>query len=467
MLRRHTRVADRRGMAAVVSMIFVVLLATLAAGFVAGIDLGLIQSDNGTRVMDAGLTAESGLAFTLYQLESLRLPNDTTIDTLLPRLRDALATQLAPSVDLAGQSTTYADGTVTVPAIPLGTGSFTSRFYLSGPAGQQKCCLRVTGNSRGVARTILVTFLLTEKSASVFNFGVASRGRIVVNGSALLTGVNDPSEASVLSTRSEPVAIQAGGHATITGDLYVTGADASYVVLQGGGLTIGGESDLGEIMADHVYLGAEEPDFPPIDTAQFASLPTTIIDSTTPLGGTTFNNIRIKAGTDPTFAGGTTINGIIYVEKPNKVKFAGGVTIKGLIVTEDGSSCPPDSCQIDFRGNVSAPGVGALPDTDQFRQIRTQTGSFLLAPGFGATFRGSVSTINGTIAADQISFSGASSVSGSVTGSILGLKDNPMTLSGNATIRINKKDADLTPAGFRHPMGLTIQADSYTEVVGQ
>ena len=324
----------------------------------------------------------------------------------------------------------------------------------------------VTGKSGEFKRYASIKCATVGKRSAIFDFGVASRGKIIISGSATLQGKNDSSEACVLSTREQPVAIMAGGHATIGGDLYVTGDDVDYVYLQGSGLSIGGTSDVYEIFRNHVYLGTEEPDFPPIDTSPFIPLAVNVVDSTTDLnGGNVFNNIIVKAGTDPQFPADTVINGVMYVEAPNHVTFAGSTTINGLIVTEDASTRPIADCTIDFRGSSSAPGVAALPDTEEFAAVKKETGTVLLAPGFDVSFRGNTNSINGLIAADKLSFIGNSNISGEVYGSIIGLKDNELCLKGNAEITINRPSETELPAGFHHPYGLVLLASSYSEPV--
>ena len=153
----------------------------------------------------------------------------------------------------------------------------------------------------------------------------------------------------------------------------------------------------------------------------------------------------------------------MYIEAPNIVTFAGQATINGMIVTEDASTGNIADCQIDFRGTSSAPGVQALPDISEFKEIKTHTGTVILAPSFGVSFRGASNSINGLIAADKLAFLGNSNISGDVSGSIIGLKDNELNLQGNATIRISRPNASSLPAGFEHPFGLEPQAGTYTE----
>ena len=98
--------------------------------------------------------------------------------------------------------------------------------------------------------------------------------------------------------------------------------------------------------------------------------------------------------------------------------------------------------------------------------MKAADGTAIVAPGFGLTFRGTTNTINGVIAADQLSFMGNSNISGNMTGTILGLKNLDMTLAGNTTIQIQRQDSGIVPAGFDHSLGLSVVSSSYDEPVG-
>jgi hypothetical protein len=301
-------------------------------------------------------------------------------------------------------------------------------------------------------------------SADAFNYAVASKGGISVSGSATIDGMTSPDEAGVLSISQDAFAISVGGSATIGGDLYLTADGEDSVYLQGGGLSVGGSSDIDEIVGDHVHRLPEDPDFPELDLTPFQNLTTTVIDSSTDLSGPGLivNNARIAAGTNPEFKQDTVINGILYIESPNTVTFKSKATLNAIIVTEDATGLAGPN-ELDFKGQVSAPGVDALPDTPEFQAVKAQSGTILLAPGFDVQFCGSVNSINGTIAADQFSFLGNSNVSGEIAGTIIGLSSKNLVMSGNATILVNKQDSNDTPAGFVHFKGLAVIAGTYTE----
>ena len=152
------------------------------------------------------------------------------------------------------------------------------------------------------------------------------------------------------------------------------------------------------------------------------------------------------------------------MEAPNVVTFAGQTTINGFIVTEQ-NSLPIEQCQINFAGTVDAAGVAALPDTEEFAAVKQHTGTFLLAPGFAATFSGNFSTINGSIVADQLTFSGTAE--GIIKGGVIGLTDLPTELSGNVEIYVDRSTQDPDPAGIVKPFALETMPDSYTELTGE
>lgn len=461
----HNQLHDfgRKGVASILALAALVLLAVISATMATQGFLEFRKSDSLSRATQARLSAESGMAYMTQVVRQVRLSNDVNASTFMDEFHAALSELLAPMSN-SGVTVTKVGQTVRVSEIELPDVCFSSEFTLDVSANPPSTRMTVMGRSGDFVRQTAVTYACVGKRSSVFDFGVASRGKIVISGNASLLGVNDTSEASVLSTRDEPVAIEAGGSAVIEGDLYVTGSEVDYVYLKGGGLTIGGTSDYDQILNDHVYLGTQEPDFPEIDTDQFIPLAVNLIDSSTDLnGGSTFNNIRIAAGTNPHFPSDTIINGVMYIEAPNIVTFAAQTTINGLVVTEDASGSDIDDCQIDFRGCSSAPGVAALPDTSEFAAIKTHTGTVILAPGFGVSFRGSSNSINGLIAADRLSFLGNSNISGNIAGSIIGLSDYELNLKGNATIRISRPDSSFLPAGFEHPFGLEPQAGTYSE----
>jgi hypothetical protein len=452
---------DRGGLVYVLALVLLVVLTSVAVTVVGASGLSIRSSDNYDAVTRARLVAESGLAFLVGQIQQINLPYSTSGANFLTNLNTVLGNELNGTGNLAGQTVGINGSGVDIPQIQTGEGGFSARITW---LGSDLARLEVVGQARNVSRTVAMNLELGPKASGVFDYGIASRGKIVIKGNATFDGVNMPEEANILSTKSTPVAIEAGGSAYIGGDLSVTGEEGDYIIISGRGLSIGGTSDINEIVEHHLHLGVDDPEWPEVDISPFVPMAVNVLGSSSP-GGGTYTNIRIPAGTNPSFGGDTVVNGVMYIESPNQVKFTAKATINGVVVTEEDPGQALTDCQIDFRGQASAPGVQGLPNTEEWQTLKQYVGTVILAPGFGVSFRGNTNTINGTVAADELSFLGNSSISGNVTGSVLGLKNLPMTLSGSCTIKVDKLHSSKFPPGFQYPRGLTAVADSYAEVV--
>src|SRR5207302_646210 len=80
-------------------------------------------------------------------------------------------------------------------------------------------------------------------------------------------------------------------------------------------------------------------------------------------------------GTNPQFAGGAEVDGIMYVRSPNTLTFRGNFTLKGFIVFENAGSSAVN--KMDFRGSIT---VSPLPADPQFDPMRSVSGIAILAP---------------------------------------------------------------------------------------
>ena len=102
-----------------------------------------------------------------------------------------------------------------------------------------------------------------------------------------------------------------------------------------------------------------------------------------------------------------------------------------------------------------------LPDEPQFEEIRNDTGTFVLAPGFHLSFGGNFSTLSGAIAGNGIEFFG--NAGGTIDGSIINYSDEEMTLTGNSDLYFNRSGTTQVPAGFVPEIILQYNPNSYSE----
>lgn len=449
----------------VLALVVLALCTSLAVAVASGTGANLARIDNMQKSFNAQLAAESGLAFMLQTISEAKLPKDTDYDTLMTNLAAELGDALNDTPNLGDSTVTMMGSTVSVPAITMGDAVFyttLTRLNTDGD-GNQQCRLSITGASDGMTRSISIDLCLKTTPPPLFDYGIASKGTIDISGNAKILSLSEAGDASIFSAADDSTVISAAGNATLAGDLYACAEDVSAISLTGNS-EVGGTTDTDEIYSEHVHLDQDEPEFPEFDLSPFPGLATETVDSSTKTSGNkTFNNIHILPDANPTFNGNIVINGIAYIEAPNNVKFNGNLVINGFVVTSDGGDLPISGNQLTFNGNVSVPGVDALPDTEEFADVKLQKGTAILAPGFGVTFKGNNSGINGLIAADQLTFRGNSTLGGELTGMILGLADLPMSLRGNTTITINREEDDYTPVGFLYTSTFSVVANSYAE----
>ncbi|MBT3201638.1 MAG: hypothetical protein HN350_17185 [Phycisphaerales bacterium] len=459
---------SRRGVAYLFSLAMLALMTTMAVALMASTNLNLSRGQHMKDSLAAQLSAESGLQFVSMNFDKIRMPEGTNEATFATNLAAAIGEVLNETSNLCGGVVTCDGTTITIPKIIVGDSSFTCTVTILAPDvnGTPQCRVSSLGVSGLASRTVSLDMQMTGRAAGAFDYAIASKGGIYVSGNAEINGMNMPDEASVLSVNQNAIAISIGGSATIGGDLYLTAEDDGSLDLTGGGLSVGGESDINVIRDNNVHWLEDEPSFPELNLAPFEALAetATVIDASTDVDGKdlVFNNVRIAAGTNPEFKQDTVINGLLYIEAPNEVTFKSKVILNAIVVTEDGNGVTGAST-LDFKSQVTVPGVDALPDTEEFADVKTLRGTAILAPGFGVQFRGQVNSINGTIAADQFSFLGNSSISGDVSGTIIGLSSKDLVMSGNATILVNKEAADDTPAGFVHFQGVAPVGNTYSE----
>ncbi len=194
---RISRRARSAGIASVLAVFLLAVLATLAVALATITNLNARQSSNYRDSLAARLAAESGLSYMIMTMNTLRIPGTTTKETFLENSTTALAEKLDGTANLRELSVTNMGTQVAIPGISIPQGTFSSSLVLVDPT---HCRLETLGTVNGVSRRVRMDFQVVSRRPAVFDYGLASRGQIIVHGEASILGVNDPSEASVLST---------------------------------------------------------------------------------------------------------------------------------------------------------------------------------------------------------------------------------------------------------------------------
>lgn len=452
---------SRKGSALIIAMFFVILFSSFSVAMFTMSSNNMRIADNHQDANRAFEGAHSGLEFVRYWLGRVAMPGTTVPADRFAELVNDVSTD-SGAAGLYASVSYDEDGIVPLSVafnnISINTGlgqSFTATIAKT--ADLDVLQIDIAGTYGTMNRTIRTNYNFGTRSHNVFDFGVATRGPLTLLGNIALTGTNVSVEADVyIESLNNDQALSIGGHSQIAGDVTITNPDAEVDI--NGQAGIGGAMGYDDSM-EHVDIGEAPVEFPVPNPEYFQQYVQNIYDPETT--DTTFTNLFIPTGTNPTFGGGVTFNGIVYIEAGNVVTFAGHTTITGLIIGAGDMTDNSGENQINFQGTVVSNPVGDLPAGAEFDGLRDETGTFLMAPGFKASFGGNFDTLNGAIAANGIEFSG--NAGGTIGGSVLNYSDEPMLLGGNGNLYFNRSGTTEVPAGFGPEIILHYNASTYTE----
>ncbi len=424
-------------MTAVLAMLYLTLMASLALGFYSATNTAAIVSDNEQKVERTRLAAESGLDSARFNLSKVLIPAKALITQHFSLLCDQMSARLNGSGNLDNGSI-YADGISTI-RVPADTAKFVKadgqgsefQFTITN-LGDRKVRVTSTGHntyasaSTGI-RTVRLDFELQQKPSTIFQYGIATRGTVSTSGSTSLLGQPNPDKGSVLSVNSsDPTPVKIGGK-EISGDISVVNPNAN-VVVSGG--SVGGSTSASDIQANHVHKGVDDPEFPTLDTSMFIPYATNMY---TP-GKGTYSNIIIPPNTNPS---------------------------QGVIVTDTtGQVGNLNTNTVSFQGGFDAKGVETLDPS--YGDLRNLSGSFMIMPGFSLSFAGNFNaTAYGTIVVDKASMTGSAIIT--LHGSLIIMSDTPMTMQGNSQLTAGD-NALAFPAGLRFSNYYVAIPSTYDEV---
>ncbi len=463
----------RRGITSMMAMLYMVLFATLAIGFVAMVQSATQIAHNDQRGSRALLAAESGMNFIRFHLWALDIDHYTPPEELFDAVHAQLQARLNGTPNLLGRSIERSGDVISIP----GGGHW---IAADGDGGQFRITLTRHGKelvvrtfgrhgSTEASRGVQLTYGIFERPSAIFDYGVASKSNITMIGNTSIIGSPDPASGSVLSTSNSAYPLSMGNSCLISGEVSFSNPNA-WVDAKGGSII---NNEVGEHRwRDNIHY-VEEPDFPIIDTSDFAPYATNLITSSNPKGKY-FENIRIKAGTNPSFEGGVEIKGVIYIEAPNNVRFAGNCKITGIIVTE---SMPPgqwpaskgtwETNSIDFQGTVDAAGVQNLPDEGIFQGLPQMGGAMILAEHFSVKFGGNSGSgttgVSGSIIASAVDFYGSTDCV--VDGSVINMHDSAVNFRGKASVTIKSRGTREQPHGVFFGSRYEPLPGSYLEIL--
>lgn len=450
---------SRQGSTLVLSLIFLVMLSALATAMAAMSGSNVQIADNHRKFENTRGCAESGLEVIRYWMSRTAISGTTA-----PGQRFAVvASELADVLSDAGITNitpVYSGSTITISNVPLNSGEGQSFSAVLTKIDDNTIRLDVTGQYGTLSRTLRSEYTFTTRANTVFDFGVATKGPLSLTGNVEFDGYTIAIESNTyIDCDSQPV-LSIVGNCDIGGEVSIRHSDPDLYLT--GNYGIGG--DHGAAALEHIHKGTAPSDFPEMDPTLFFPYATRVLLPTDPTSGNlAYENLRIPAGRNPSFSGNLILKGVIYIETPNVVTFSGNLNITGIIVTAGDVADNSAENQIKFTGNITCQPITALPQQPQFEGLHDQTGTFLLAPGFKASFGGNFGTLAGAIAANGLRFYG--NAGGVINGSLINYSDAPMELTGNSDLRFNRSGLTEIPAGFVPKIILGYDPSSYSEVV--
>jgi len=451
-------------------MIFLALFACLAVAIATTSDTNLAVARNRIASQQAAALAETGIQLIQRNLGGVNLSSDSSSASAL---YEAIAVKLedlwASSTMVDAADVSWNDAGVTVPTITLADarGTIDLQITVSDSIDNNPTTVTITskGSCGNASRTACYNMMVQQGQTALSLYSISSRSAIRLTGHGRIQGLNSNDEGSILAaTYSISPAVRLSGNASITGDVKISNPDAR--IQTTGHATIGGSQS----------IGVGEPDWPSVDQSIFRPYATNIRTSGAS-GDVTLSNIRIPAGTNPTFSGKATLNGIVYVESPNKVTFSGNCTLAGFIVCEQPSVDNLNANKVTFSGNASLSGV--VPAGSQYDGLRDLTGSAVLAPGYSVKFSGHSNAVGGCMVASEFEFTGHA-LSGAkkknedddsdeeptvsvIRGGIINLRDSSLKVAGKATVTIDRSNLNDYPAGLTRSYKLACISGSYSE----
>jgi hypothetical protein len=422
-----------------------------------------LVASNLHKANQARSSAESGLEVIRYYLQhdDVSIPGSIKDDDL----RFAKFASILEALDQRFVNENNTKVTFGLDATPIqlngdGSNNFNAELIPNGDGIDISVAGRSKGHTEKIKRKIASGFTYGTRNNSVFDYGVASKGAVQTS-SISLDGTTLRVEADMYiesMTANQALDMK---NSQIAGDVKIVNPNG-YVSISGAS-SIGGETGINAIQ-NHVEIGVDPTEFPQPNPSHFEQYVNGVtIDSTnldTYLNNATLNNVRIAAGTNPTFDGNTTINGVMYIEQPNVVTIKGGVTINGLIAGNGSVDDNSGTNQLIFEGSVNSSSVASLDES--YGELRDETGTFVMAPGFAVSMGGDFGTLNGCIAANGFTTYG--NAQGTIGGSIVNYSPETMVLGGN-DLYFNRSGVTEIPAGFEPETVIYYDPSTYEEVL--
>ena len=442
-------------------MLYLVLFSTLAVGFYAATAMNAQIARNEKGLQQSDAAADGGMQFIRYQLGQVLIDPTTPQSGLLNAVAVQLGSQLNGTANMNGHTVQNTNGAIYIPApnswVPLDP-STGSQFRVVITQSGTSLLVTATGSRAGstIKKGIRLQYQPAERAGALFDYGIASKSPISMNGNVIIQGATNSAMGSVLCATASGSGLTLNGSPTISGDYSYVNPSLTNSYASG---TIAGYTSGSPNFSQHVHAGVAMPLFPWIDTSVYAQYATnayvpgstTLVNVTLPPGNYNLSNVNIQ--------------GVLYLQSPCSVNISGPSKVQGVIV----SDCNPtvgslSTNVITLAGQTKITSISTLPSTFPAGELAL-TGACIIAPYDSLTMTGNFGAISGSILAGQITMAG--SASGTIQGSLINLSDTSMTFSGSGSVTIAGTGTANVPAGVSFGHKFTPLPGTYLEVPPQ
>jgi hypothetical protein len=394
-----------RGVTSMIAMMYLVLISSLAVGFYVMTTMSAQISKNDDAGARAYMAASSGMDFMRRQMAKVHIPSGTLPGDAINKYYPNLQTLINGTPNMAGQTIRRDDFVIYIPGDDNGFIKLdpqgNARFRASVHDWDGDIVVKVDGYYGPYAkRSITMDFSRKQRTSSIFDYAIASKGGVVMSQGELNS--LDPKQSSIATIFSgRPADTQA---ITVTGGIIggkLNLLNAASITVTGG--TVDGSSSPANILAYHTLYLDDPPDFPLVDPTVFKKYAVNVYGAMSKKK--VAQNILIKKNTNPTFNANDTVQGIMYIESPNKVTFNGDFNLQGFLVMESSGSTTD---LLDFKGNLTQT---PPPPQQEFDAVRATTGISILAPGAAMSLSGATnSVLKGNVIVDTFYNHGSADV---------------------------------------------------------
>ena len=460
------RAAGRRGLAYILAMIFMALFSVLAVGFYAQVDLAAQVAANERRAAEAQVAAESGLALVRLQIASITIPPSIKPEHRFQHLHAKLCSEMNGTGNLRGHPIGQGDGRIEIPGrdgafveLERGGKEFRATIMEEG----QNLRVKVVGRharSPEVLRAVELVFEPQVPDLSLFAQGVTAQGEVNLAGARVVDGAGESLDSAVLSAAALPTPVSVGRGASIKGGVKLVNPTAT--VKAAAGARVGGFAD-SRLYEQQVVSGVKAPEFPKVDVAEYRSFATNVLtaDSIPATGPASYANVLIPANTNPQFPDGAVLEGVVYVQMPNRITFHGETTVRGVIVYEPAAGYEKGRDNvIEFKGGVTLAGTDGLPDSRAFPDaLRELSGASIIAPQTEVRFGGQADVSALTVVAGDVKFTGQGRAN--VDGNVIAYGD--VSLAGQASLRVEVPRQPRVPQAMKFSVVYRALPGTYAE----